>query len=480
MVKIENLSFHYQNSDEASLHEISLQILKGECVLLCGESGCGKTTITRLLNGLIPHYYEGTLTGSAEVCGMNIRETPLEEIAKKVGSVFQNPRSQFFCVDTTGELAFGCENMGLPEDEIRRRIDETVRDMHIESLLDRNIFNLSGGEKQKIACAGVSMMQPELLVLDEPTSNLDTDAIEMLTEILKLWKRSGKTIVIAEHRLGWLAEVADRVILMQEGRITAAYSGAEFFAKPDAELNALGLRGMQAERDYLHAETGFYPCDPAAQVSAESYRLCDFDFAYQKHRPVLHLDGIEIPKHAVVAVVGHNGAGKSTFSKCLCGLQKKFKGSIRSGDTVYKSKQLRNLCYFVMQDVNHQLFTDSVLEEIMLGMHEPDEAAALDVLSRMDLTAFRDRHPMSLSGGQKQRTAICSAYLSDREILIFDEPTSGLDFRRMQETADLIRTLSRDKTIFIVTHDAELIAKCCTHILHLERAADMLKSEQVK
>ena len=132
MVKIENLSFHYQNSNEASLHEISLHIPKGECVLLCGESGCGKTTITRLLNGLIPHYYEGTLAGSAEVCGMNIRETPLEEIAKKVGSVFQNPRSQFFCVDTTGELAFGCENMGLPEDEIRRRIDETVRDMHIE------------------------------------------------------------------------------------------------------------------------------------------------------------------------------------------------------------------------------------------------------------------------------------------------------------------------------------------------------------
>ena len=469
MVKIENLSFCYPNSEEASLHGIDLEIRPGECVLLCGESGCGKTTVTRLLNGLIPHYYEGTLEGRAEVCGADIRETPPEQLSAKVGSVFQNPRSQFFCVDTTGELAFGCENMELPEDEIRARIAKTVREMQIEALLDRNIFNLSGGEKQKIACAGISAMQPELLVLDEPTSNLDADAIGMLAEILKLWKQSGKTVVIAEHRLGWLSETADRIILLQNGEITAEYGNAEFFSKTDAELNSLGLRGCRAETDWLHGDAGFYPCDPAAPASAEAYRICDFRFAYQKHRPVLQLDGLEIPKHAVVAVVGHNGAGKTTFSRCLCGLQKHFKGSIRCGDAVYGSKQLRALCYMVMQDVNHQLFTDSVLEEVMLGMHAPDEAAALDILARMDLTAFRDRHPMSLSGGQKQRTAVCSACLSDREILIFDEPTSGLDFRRMQETAALIRELRKDKTIFIVTHDMELIAKCCTHILRLER-----------
>lgn len=171
MIELNNICFQYANTEESSIENVSLQIPDGQCVLLCGESGCGKTTITRLLNGLIPHYYEGELQGDVLVNGLDVKQEELYETAKIVGSVFQNPRSQFFCVDTTSEIAFGCENMGLPEQEIRERMRQTVRELDMEQLLDRDIFNLSGGEKQKVACASVSALHPEIFVLDEPTSN---------------------------------------------------------------------------------------------------------------------------------------------------------------------------------------------------------------------------------------------------------------------------------------------------------------------
>ncbi|KAB4832870.1 ABC transporter ATP-binding protein, partial [Bacteroides thetaiotaomicron] len=170
MVELKEVSFRYENGENGTLSNLSLSIPRGQCLLLCGESGCGKTTLTRLLNGLIPHYYEGTLTGQVLVDGVEVSQTELFETARHVGSVFQNPRSQFFCVDTTSELAFGCENLGLPEAVIRTRIARAAKEFRMEALLGRSIFNLSGGEKQKVACAGISAMEPELFVLDEPTS----------------------------------------------------------------------------------------------------------------------------------------------------------------------------------------------------------------------------------------------------------------------------------------------------------------------
>ena len=471
MINLKNISFQYDNAKEESLENINLEVKQGECVLLCGESGCGKTTVTRLINGLIPHFYEGKLEGESYVDKLNIRKTPLEEISKKVGSVFQNPRSQFFCVDTTGEIAFGLENTGMSEREILDRVNRATEQLQVKNLLYRNIFNLSGGEKQKIACAGVSAVEPDIIVLDEPTSNLDEDAIAMLRNILLLWKSEGKTIVIAEHRLHWLCDVVDRVIYMEKGRIVKDFTQQEFFAKSNRELNLLGLRGLKKPHNYLDSDIGFF-CINLENTEKfrenEAYTLSDFHYKYDRKEVALELAQMEIPKHSVVAVVGHNGAGKSTFSKCLCGIQRGFKGSIIINNKKYRGKKLRNLCYMVMQDVNHQLFTDSVLEEVTLGLSGDEDALAEKVLEKMDLSEVKERHPMSLSGGQKQRTAICSAYLSDREIIIFDEPTSGLDFKRMQQTANLIREISKEKTVFIVTHDMELIEECCTHILHIE------------
>ena len=177
---------------------------------------------------------------------------------------------------------------------------------------------------------------------------------------------------------------------------------------------------------------------------------------------------LELPKGAVIAVVGHNGAGKSTLTKCLCGLQKRFKGTVNIDGKTYRSKDMMRLSYMVMQDVNHQLFAETVLEEVMLGADDSKQETALNILETLNISEYKDRHPMSLSGGQKQRVAIASALLAGKKLLVFDEPTSGLDFRSMECTAELLRSLDKEITVLIVTHDMELIDRCCTHILHIE------------
>lgn len=461
MIELNNICFQYANTEESSLKNVSLQIPDGQCVLLCGESGCGKTTITRLLNGLIPHYYEGELQGDVMVNGLNVKLEELYDTARIVGSVFQNPRSQFFCVDTTSEIAFGCENMGLPEQEIRERMIQTVRELDMEQLLDRDIFNLSGGEKQKVACASVSALHPEIFVLDEPTSNLDVNAIEDLKKILMLWKSEGKTIVIAEHRLYWMTELCDRVVYMKAGKIALDIPMDEFKNYSEATLSNMGLRTLHMD---LHTDVRL----PLGKE--EKMVLRDFSFSYEKENAI-NISEISLREGAVIAVIGKNGAGKSTFSRCLCGLEKKFKGKVMIGEKILHRKQLLKQCYMVMQDVNHQLFCESVEEEVQLGMADENSQNVSDVLKSLDLEGLAERHPMSLSGGQKQRVAIASAILADKSILIFDEPTSGLDYCHMEQTARLITSLKGKKTTFIVTHDPELIIRCCTHILHMEKGS---------
>ncbi len=459
IIQISNVSFQYENSGKGALHDVSLTVEPGECILLCGESGCGKTTITRLLNGLIPHFYEGTLNGMVEVCGLKIQEEELYTIAEKVGSVFQNPRSQFFCLDTTSEVAFGCENMGLPEDEIKQRIAKVTRELKMENLMGRNIFKLSGGEKQRVACASVSAMQPEIFVLDEPTSNMDLDAIEELKKTLLFWKKQGKTIVIAEHRLYWLKYICDRVIYMEEGHIVSDLPMKTFVTFSEDRIKAMGLRGLSLSQPE-------FPEKP--EKSGKTITFKNYHFNYEKEE-VLHMSDVTVPAESIIAVTGHNGAGKSTFLRCLCGLEKKFKGHTVLDDANLSGRQMLKNCYMVMQDVNHQLFCETVEEEIQLGMAEEKADKVSDLLRELDLAGFRERHPMSLSGGQKQRVAIASAVLAEKSVLIFDEPTSGLDYKHMRQTAGLFQRLKeRKKTMFIITHDPELIVMCCTHVLHIE------------
>lgn len=464
MIKIDHISFSYgeENENAGGVRDIDLNIEDGQFVVLCGESGCGKTTITRLINGLIPHYYEGQMAGEVWVNGEKVSEQPLYDTAAVVGSVFQNPRSQFFNVDTTSEITFGCENLGQPEKDIRERFAKTVRDFRLEKLMDRNIFHLSGGEKQKIACAGVSIMEPDVLVMDEPSSNLDAASILDLRKILAFWKSQGKTIIVSEHRLYYLRGLADRFIYLAEGQVSRDYSAAEFEQLTEQQRSNMGLRTFALERLLP-------PVLPQQEKTALA--LHNFRFAYKNEPETLHIMDCEIPTNRIVGIIGNNGAGKSTFSRCFCGLEKRC-GEIVWNGRKYRPKDRLSTCYMVMQEVNHQLFTESVLDEVLISMEEENQERAEEILNRLDLLAFKDRHPMSLSGGQKQRVAIASAIASKRSILFFDEPTSGLDYKHMKEVANVLRQV-RDTgiTVYVITHDLELILDCCTDIVHFENGS---------
>lgn len=460
MIQIQDVSFEYEK-EQGTLSHINLNIPQGECIVLTGESGCGKTTVTKLINGLIPHFVEGgTLSGTTIVNGMEVPKTELYRLAEQVGSVFQNPKSQFFNIDSDSEITFGLENAGVEPKKIKERYDATVSALKIQSLLGRNIFSMSGGEKQSLAFASVYAMNPSIFVLDEPTANLDSNAIETLRQQISQIKKEGRTVVIAEHRLYFLLDLIDRAIFIQNGKISRIFSREEFQNLSEEQRTMMGLRSL------VHPVLKLPHADPYGVQKGLSVEnlSCAFD-----KQPVFNNISFSAKRGEVLGIVGHNGAGKTTLTRCLCGLLKEVAGTVRLDGRVLKTKQRNKFSFCVMQDVNHQLFSDSVWNECELAQPDCPPEQIEKILQSFDLLDFKDRHPMALSGGQKQRLAVATAILSNKEVLVFDEPTSGLDYRRMLEVSDMVRGLNKEnKVIIIVSHDFEFLSRTCDKIFNME------------
>ena len=522
---IRDASFEYaEGRSGAGVYGISLQLEPGQVALLTGASGCGKTTVTRLANGLVPHYYEGTLSGRAQVAGVDVSAAPLYETARVAGSVFQNPKTQFFSVDVRGEVAFGCENLGLPVEDIEARVAAQAKAFNLEDLIGRSLFDLSGGQKQRIACAAATAASPALVVMDEPSSNLDFEGIVRLREAIRHWKAQGCAVLVAEHRLHYVADMADVVLHMERGRIARRWTGAEFAALPADALCDLGLRVRRVQDAFAaagtasaspaaepseaeapaapaispsesetpaaptaspseaevqatpaispsEAEAPAAPTAAASQASAPALAIDDFRFAYRRGAnatPALDIEHAELPQGGIVAVVGRNGAGKSTFAEALCGLNR-CGGRLTVGGRAHGRKRRTRASFMVMQDVNHQLFAESVLDEVQLSLAEEDEARAHELLRALDLDDVADDHPLSLSGGQRQRVCVAAALASKKPLVVYDEPTSGLDLTHMRQVAALLRQV-RDTgaTQVVVTHDPEFILSCCSQVLEME------------
>lgn len=465
MINIDHVSFQYSGAERENLQDFILQIPKGECVVLTGESGCGKTCVTRLINALIPHFYEGEMSGTVSIDGIDTRDIQPHELSDKIGSVFQNPRSQFFSLDTDSEIVFGMENKGMPYQTMLARYQQTIKELHIEKLRDRNLFDLSGGQKQTIAFASVYALNPDVFVLDEPSSNLDPDAIQELRRLLLLIKAQGKTIIISEHRLYFLNGIADRIVLMEQGELKQSWAAKDFSMLNAEQIKKLGLRSYTPTKLNLPELTPTRNDTPALEVK-------DLEIGYEKGDPIVKHLNFRIYSGEIVGVVGKNGCGKTTLARTLCGLQKELYGEVFYSGSKIPAKRRIQKAYLVMQDPDYQLFTDSVYQELKLALSdrkEQDEKLIDNILEELNLMPYKERHPMSLSGGQKQRTAIGVAALRDTEVLIFDEPTSGLDYKNMESVASILRTLSkRGKAILVISHDNELLMKICSRVIRVD------------
>lgn len=472
MIEFQKVYFSYKDGD-SSIKDISFSIKPGECIILCGKSGSGKSTILRAVSGLAPVFYEGTLQGEIEVDERIPAELESEERAKLFGVVFQDPRSQFFMNTVQDEICFAAENIGIPSNKIKEMLNDISAFIGIEELLSRNIDELSSGQKQKVAIASSLILQPKVLILDEPTSNLDVQGTKILIEIIKKIKKKGISIIISEHRLDSFKEVADRFLYINNGKLDETWTRNEFENLSNERLLGIGLRPKTVVKSINN------------NIEDDKELLLDIQslsFHYKKTNSGIDNINLKLYKGEVVSLLGNNGAGKTTLCRVISGLLREKTGTIKYKGKISNCKLRNKFCYFVMQDADYQLYSDSVSGEVALGkkVTEKLKQDLIESLNTFKLMELKDRHPASLSGGEKQRVILAAAYCSDADIYILDEPTSGMDGDGLCAIIRWVKLLSeKGKVVIIITHDLLLAEATSNKFIYLEEGEQVKESGKI-
>ena len=439
MLEFKDVSFTYKNSNNKVLDRVNFKINKGECILLTGVSGSGKSTLIHLMNGLIPTLYEGKLEGEILFKNKDLKDIESYDISKNIGYVSQDPRGHFFTTNTTSELVFSMENYGIPLNEMKKKYSELVNLLELEKLVDKNIIYISSGERQKIAIGCSLSLEPEIIILDEPSSNLDFHMTKKLKQLIEKLKTKGYTIIIAEHRMYYIQDLIDRVFVINNGKVIEK-TISDLESNNEVPLRSLDIFNLELEN-----------------ISCKNKELL-MEINNITYKNILSNITTTVYKGDVIGLIGKNGVGKTTLLRLLSNIMKPNKGKIVG----------KVVPFLVMQDMDYQFFTESVESEMKFGSADNDLEKINSLLMKLGLIEFKDKIPFELSGGQKQRLLIAISALANVNLLMFDEPTSGLDYVNMTKVSGILKDLSKNSALIVATHDIEFLYKTCNRVVYLD------------
>ena len=464
---VEHLSFRYRDRPEYALRDVSFELNAGEIMLVAGASGCGKTTLIRCINGLIPRSYKGELEGRVYVHGEDIGDKPLAAISQIVGTVLQDPERQILGSRVLNEVAFGLENLGLPPEEIIARVDETLDYLNINHLRHRETFYLSGGEKQKVALAGILAMQPSLLLLDEPLASLDPASAQEALRLIRRLADEGRAILIVEHRVEDILKIRpEKTLFLVDGQVH--YLGPTDGLEGAVDYRKVKLPAPMIIEKARHNPPPAYVPPRLSQATEDSEPLVEFQevsFAYEDGPLVLHDVNLTINRGDIIAILGPNGAGKTTLVKHAIGLLKPKEGRVlvNGVDTRKLSvAEIAKTLGYVFQSPSHMLFAPTVWEELAFGPknlgYDEDtiNEGVAEAVRILNLSGLEEYPPLALSFGQQKRVSIAAIMSMRSKILVMDEPTAGQDYKNYMSFMDAILQLPNFEAILFITHDIDL------------------------